>query len=84
LKAIFAAALIDTPARQARRALKLQAKIDRVAARSCGSRGELRGWQLKSSGGICVWQFVRGGRFQPVQGKRRQVNNVERLLGVNQ
>lgn len=29
-------------------------------------RGESRGWQIKSSDGIPVWQFIQGGAFQPV------------------
>lgn len=28
-------------------------------------RGENRGWQIKSSAGLPVWQFIKGGAFQP-------------------
>jgi len=28
-------------------------------------RGEARGWQVKSSAGIPVWQWIPGGAYQP-------------------
>jgi hypothetical protein len=28
-------------------------------------RNEARGWQVKSSRGISVWQFIPGGKFLP-------------------
>jgi hypothetical protein len=39
-----------------------------VPSEECALRpnGELRGWQVKESGGFLMWQFVKGGEFQPL------------------
>ncbi len=39
-----------------------------LQARELNPRGESRGWQIKSSAGIPVWQFIKGGAFQPRNG----------------
>jgi hypothetical protein len=47
-----------------------QKRVDRLAQRQdwadIGARGETRGWQIKSSAGMPVMQFIQGGRFQPI------------------
>jgi hypothetical protein len=64
---------VSNPAKEARNKLKQQAKAIRF-------RGENRGWTFKRSGswrldeetkigGIFTWQFVKGGKFQPLPEK---------------
>jgi hypothetical protein len=49
--------------RAERRAERLAKREERERFRI---RGESRGWQIKSSSGMPVWQFIRGGAFQPL------------------
>lgn len=57
------AVLSDNLAQQARKKLKEQARALAAANRA---RGDARGWQITSSAGMPTWQFVRGGKFQPI------------------
>jgi hypothetical protein len=54
-----------TPQQLARQDLKSKARLLRA-------QGDNRGWQLVLSAGVPVWQWIRGGKFQPVTrgGKR--------------
>jgi len=58
--------MLENPAKQARNLMKKQMAERRRAM----PRSEVRGWQLVNSGGTRVWQWIRGGKHQPVQ--RRQ------------
>lgn len=62
-------ALSDNPSPQIKKT-PAQRRADRLARlerfEKMRIRGEARGWQIKSSAGMPVWQFINGGAFQPV------------------
>ena len=45
--------------------------LDRLQRKRLIPRSEHRGWQIMSSGGIPVWQFITGGRFAPLMQANR-------------
>lgn len=57
---------------------KEQRRIERVenlARYELGhARGETRGWQIVPSQMMPVWQFIRGGAFQPLTKTNINVN----------